>query len=376
MRVLGVSIHDVSDWREPLPQGRLSQFFAALAQRCELVNIVQPDPTGIERYRNFARTFRPRWSRWWAKAGFNQSLATRRTEAVQRALARHQGSYDLIMQLQTLCAPGFDRSGVPYVIYTDNTMVLTQRLYPDWAPLSTRAASSWMRYEAEICRSAATVFTYSEFTRRSVIDDYDVSPHSVIAVGTGVNQQLDSLGDKDYTPARALFVGFDFTRKGGHILLEAWPIVRGRVPNAQLIIAGPTRKPRPKLPSGVSWVGRMDRSGLAQLYRSASVFVMPSLFEPWGHVFYEAMGHGLPCIGTSRCAMPEIIDDGVTGRLVPPSEPEPLAAALIELFTDPIKTAAMGQAAYASVLRGHSWIDVVDRMVAHLAASPSVSARS
>ena len=54
---------------------------------------------------------------------------------MQRALARHQGSYDLIMQLQTLCAPGFDRSGVPYVIYTDNTMVLTQRLYPDWAPL-------------------------------------------------------------------------------------------------------------------------------------------------------------------------------------------------------------------------------------------------
>jgi starch synthase len=375
LRVLGVSVPDVSDWREPLPQGQWSQFFGALAHRFELVDVVRPQRSRTEGYLNLARTFHPRRSQWKASAGFNQSLAMRRTQAVQRALAHHQGSYDLIMQLQTLCAPGFDRAGMPYAIYTDNTMALTRRLYPAWAPLSAKAASWWMQYEAEICRSATTVFTYSEFARRSVIDDYGSSPHSVIAVGAGANQLLGSLGNKDYTVARVLFVGFDFTRKGGSVLLEAWPIVRRRVPNAQLIVAGPTRESSPDLPAGVSWMGKVNRTELAQLYRSASVFVLPSLFEPWGHVFYEAMGHGLPCIGTSCCAMPEIIDDGVTGRLVPPSEPEPLADALIELLTDPVKTAAMGQAAYASVLRGNRWNDVLDRVAEHLAASPSVSAR-
>jgi glycosyltransferase involved in cell wall biosynthesis len=281
----------------------------------------------------------------------------------------------MIVQLQTLCAPGANQTDIPYVIYTDNTMALTQRVYPAWAPLSTKAASWWMQYEAEICQSAAAVFTYSEYTRRSIIDDYGGSPHSVIAVGTGVNQLLDSLDDKDYTSARALFVGFDFTRKGGAVLLEAWPIVRRRVPNAQLIIAGPTQDSCPDLPSGVSWMGPMNRQELGELYRSASVFVMPSLFEPWGHVFYEAMGHGLPCIGTSRCAMPEIIDDGVTGLLVPPSEPEPLATALIEMLTDHTKTAAMGQAAFVHVLNGNRWSDVVDRIAEHLTTNTSVSAR-
>jgi starch synthase len=366
LRVLGVSLPDVSDWREPVPQGQWSQFIGALAQRCELVDVIHPVLSQADRYLNFARTFHPRKSRWKATAGFNRSLAMRRTEMVQRALARHEGSYDLIMQLQTLCAPGFDRAGIPYAIYTDNTMALTQRLYPVWAPLSERAASWWMGYEAEVCRSAAVVFTYSEFARRSVIDDYGGSPDRVIAVGAGANQLLGSLGDKDYSVPRALFVGLEFTRKGGHVLLDAWSMVRERVPDAELIVAGPAQAPSQELPGGVTWVGWVDRAALARLYESASVFVLPSIFDPCPNVFREAMGYGVPCIGTRCCAIPEIIDDGVTGLLVSPSEPEPLAAALIELLADPVRTAAMGNAAHAGVLRENRWSDVVDRLLAQL----------
>jgi glycosyltransferase involved in cell wall biosynthesis len=366
LSVLGVSLPDVSDWREPLPQGQWSQFYSQLAQRVELVDVIRPRLSRSERYLNYARTFYPRKSRWKARAGFNRSLAMAQTEKAQRGLSRYEGSYDLIMQLQTLCAPGFDRAGIPYAIYTDNTMALTQRIYPAWAPLSARAAASWMRFEADVCRSATKVFTYSEFARRSVIDDYGCSPDSAVAVGAGANQLLDSLDEKDYSTPRALFVGVDFTIKGGHVLLEAWPLVRERVPDAELIVAGPSRAPKTGLPPGVSWMGWVDRARLASLYRSASVFVLPSLFEAWGHVLLEAMGHGLPCIGTSCCAMPEIIDEGVTGRLVPRSEPEPLAQALVELLTDPDRASAMGRAAHARVLREHRWTDVLDRVMAHL----------
>lgn len=369
LSVLGVSLPDVSDWREPLPQGQWSQFYSHLARRVELIDVIRPQLSQAERYLDFARTFHPRKSRWKARAGFNLSLAMTLTEAVQRDLSRYEGSYDLIMQLQTLCAPGFDRAGIPYAIYTDNTMALTQRIYPAWSPLSAKEGASWMGFEADVCQSAAAVFTYSEFARRSVIDDYGCSPESVVAVGAGANQLLDSLGEKDYSTPRALFVGVGFTVKGGHVLLEAWPLVRERVPNAELIIAGPAREPRTGLPAGVSWMGWVDRARLASLYRSASVFVLPSLFEAWGHVLLEAMGHGLPCIGTSCCAMPEIIDEGVTGRLVARYEPEPLAEALIELLTDPDKASAMGHAAHARVLREHRWTDVLDRLMAHLARS-------
>jgi glycosyltransferase involved in cell wall biosynthesis len=233
-----------------------------------------------------------------------------------------------------------------------------------------------MHFEAGICKSANTVFTYSEFARRSIIDDYDCPPDSVVAVGAGANQMLESLGDKDYSAHRALFVGMDFTLKGGRVLLEAWPLVRKRVPDAELVIAGPKRKPIGHLPSGVRWVGWVNRADLAQLYRSATVFVLPSLFDAWGHVFLEAMGYGLPCIGTSCCAMPEIIDEGVTGRLVPRYEPEPLADALTELLTDTAGTAAMGHAAHAKVIHGYRWSDVLDRVAQHLDASFYKGART
>jgi glycosyltransferase involved in cell wall biosynthesis len=364
--MLGVSLPDVSDWRQPQPRGKWSQFFGAVAGRFTLVDVVQPGLTRTETYLNQARAFHPRMRRWRARAGFNRSLAMKRTRAVQRGLQRHDYSCDLIMQLQTLCAPGFDRRGIPYAIYTDSTMALLQRLYPAYAPLSPEGAARWMSFEADVCRSAEAVFTFSKFARSSIIEDYGCSPDRVVAVGAGVNQMLGSLGERDFGTARALFVGVDFTRKGGRVLLDAWPLVHEQIPQAELVIAGPKRQPRNELPPGVRWTGPVDREGLRQLYQSASVFVLPSLFEPWGHVFLEAMGHGLPCIGTSCCAMPEIIEDGVSGRLVPRFEPEPLAAAMIELLSDAAGAAAMGQAGYARVSRGSSWRDVADRVAGHL----------
>ena len=297
----------------------------------------------------------------------------KQTEAVQRGLENHRGDHDLILQFQTLCAPGSDRAGVPYAIYTDNTMALTQRHYPAWAPLSKRDADRWLRFEAEIFRGAAATFTYSEFARRSVIEDYGCPASSVLAAGAGANQALSSVEHKDYSAPRALFVGYEFERKGGEVLLDAWPMVLSRVPDAELSIAGPRRPPRRSLPPGVRWVGRGDRQALDELYSAASVFTMPSLFEPWGHVFVEAMAYGLPCIGTQGCAMPEIIEDKVTGRLVPANEPEPLADALVELLSDPAKAAAMGRAGFAAVQREFLWSHVCDRVLGHLGSQPAVA---
>ena len=366
MRVVGVSVPDVSDWNHVAPTGKWSQFFAALSRRFDVIDVVSPTLSRRDHLLSLAGGFRPSRSSWRPRVGFSESLRDKRSEAVQRELARTDGPYDLIMQLQTLCRPGHGHAQVPYAIYTDNTMALTQRLYPAGANLSPEAALRWCRFEADVCRSATAVFCFSEFARRSVIEDYGCPPERVVAVGAGANQQLSSLDDKDYSAPRALFVGTDFTRKGGLVLLEAWKAVSRRLPGAELVIAGPRRDPRRGRHPGVSWVGRVDRRTLAELYESATIFVLPSLFEPWGHVFFEAMGHGLSCIGTSCCAMPEIIDEGVTGQLVAPGQAEPLASALIEALADPTRSAARGHAAHAKVLRGNAWSDVADRVAAHL----------
>jgi starch synthase len=373
VRVLGISVPDVSDWRQDEPAGKWSPFYAALAQRFALIDVIQPELSIADRSLNLARAFHPRRHNWSARAGANPFLVRRRTEAVQRGLDRYQGSYDLIVQLQTLCEPGFDRAGAPYTIYTDSTLALNRRVYPEGVGLSPDAIAAWMTFDADVCRSASVVFTFSEFARRSVIDDYGCSAERVVAVGAGANQFLPELDDGEATTPRALFVGADFGRKGGQVLLEAWNVVREHVGDAELIIAGPRRDPTSAGLAGVRWVGRVDRAALADLYRSASVFVLPSLFEPWGHVFLEAMGYGLPCVGTSCCAMPEIIADGVTGILVARGSVEALAAALIDLLADRDRARALGRAGYAKVMNGYRWSDVIDRVAAHLPPAPASS---
>lgn len=366
LRVQGVSLPDVSDYRDPVPAGQWSQFFAALSRQVQLVGISRPSISRAAHYANLARSAHPNREAWLARAGFNLGHVTKLNAALASDLESRRGSYDLIVQLQTLCSPRSRWVDAPYVIYTDNTMALTQRVYPQWAPLSPAASNTWQGFEAEVCQRAEAVFTYSEFARQSVIRDYGCPPERVVAIGAGANQQLASLEGRHYDRRRALFVGYDFERKGGRALLNAWHLVRDRVPDAELIIAGADRHPAPDAGNGVTWRGRVDRAELARLYRSADVFVLPSLFDPWGHVFVEAMGYGLPCIGCDCCAMPELIENGVSGRLVARTDPEPLAEALTELLTDPETAARMGRAGHARVREQLQWDHVIDRLVSHL----------
>ena len=289
-------------------------------------------------------------------------------------MAPLRGSYDLIVQLHTMHTPGFYPHERPYVISTDNTYALSDRYYAPWAPLRGRERRERLQLERQAFQRAAFLFPRSDWLRQSLIEDYGCDPARVIRVGGGSNIHVASLEGKRYDSQAALFVGYGFARKGGATLLRSWEFVRRRLPEAQLWIVGPQPPRAVELP-GVRWFGHVtDRSVLSDLYARATAFVMPSVFEPWGHVFFEAMGHGLPCIGTDCCAMPEIITHGVTGLIVPPAEPEPLASALVALLGAPQLAERLGQQAYADVLYNHTWDNVVDRMAPYIEQFSSIYA--
>lgn len=365
LRVQGVALPDVSDWDTPVPAGKWSQFFKALAERVTLVGVTRPASSRLDQAITLACAFHPDRAQWMGRYGFSLDRVARLDRRLQAELAPQRERFDLIVQLQTLCSPA--SVGAPYVIYTDNTFALTRRWYPVYAAVPERHSRRWQQFEAEVCHGARCVFTFSEFARRSVIDDYGCPPEQVVAVGAGANQLAPTLDGKDYGTRRALFVGSPFEHKGGDVLLRAWRLVRDRVPDAELCIVGPRRDPAPGFGHGVTWAGRIDRTALAQLYGTASVFVLPSLFDAWGHVFVEAMGNGLPCIGTDCCAMPELIADGRSGRLVARGAVEPLADALCELLTDPELAARMGRAGYERVRGELRWEHVIDRVMGRLA---------
>jgi type III pantothenate kinase len=120
---------------------------------------------------------------------------------------------------------------------------------------------------------------------------------------------------------------------------------------------------------GVTWLGRLDGPGaLAREYASADVFVMASLYEPWGHVFMEAMGHGTACIAADVCAAREIVDHGADGLIVEPGRAEPLADALIELLGDRDRAEAMGRRAHRRIVDSGTWDAVAERIGPRLRA--------
>jgi glycosyltransferase involved in cell wall biosynthesis len=158
-----------------------------------------------------------------------------------------------------------------------------------------------------------------------------------------------------------LFVGYEFERKGGPMLLEAFERVRCQLPSAQLIVAGPRRAP-PVVPPGVTWVGTVDREQLARLYERVSLFVMPSIFEPFGLVYLEAMEWKLPCVGNASCAMSEIVLDHRSGRLARPGDVDDLARVLVDLLRDPNRLRKMGECGRAHARGRFPWPMVAGRV--------------
>jgi glycosyltransferase involved in cell wall biosynthesis len=365
IRILGLTMERVTDFREH-PSRKDAGLYAALDRRFSVVGVVRPVLPPIERYGNKLRHFHPDLEHWQSYAVLNPWVFTRQTAIAEQQLQEWDGRYDLIMQLHTRFAPGQRPENRPYVLTTDNTVLLSERYYPPWAHLRNQhRRDERVRLERMTYQNALFLFPWSEWARNSMIEDYDVPPEKVIAVGAGAPLVAPSIEGKRYDSEVAIFVGEAFERKGGVTLLRAWELVHRHLPSAQLWMVG-QRRPWVEQP-GVRWLGHIgDRETLAQLYTRAAVFVMPSLFEPWGHVFREAMGHGLPCIGADHCAMPEIIEHGATGLLVPPSQPEPLAAALVALLENPGYAEELGRRAYDHVTHGQTWDDMVARMAPYI----------
>jgi starch synthase len=128
--------------------------------------------------------------------------------------------------------------------------------------------------------------------------------------------------------------------------------------------------------SGVVWIEQMlPRAELVAVLAASTVFVCPSVYEPLGIVNLEAMAVGLPVVGTATGGIPEVVDDGVTGLLVPidqaddgtgtPLDPDrfvaDLAAALTRVVSDPERAAAMGRAARQRVEDHFAWDAIGER---------------
>lgn len=174
-----------------------------------------------------------------------------------------------------------------------------------------------------------------------------------------------------YSRGRVLFIGRDWHRKRGPMLVEAMQIVRRILPDAMVTVLGPPEPP--KNVQGIDYMRPLDKTNpqdrikIEELYNSSSVFCMPSLCEPWGLVYVEAQMAGLPIAGFRNWAMPDIVSDGETGMLTDDESPQGLGKILLDLLSQPARLQSMGCAAVKRVQDILSWDKVVDRLLYRVA---------
>ncbi len=247
--------------------------------------------------------------------------------------------------------------------------------------------SSWI--EKTAIEAADAIVAVSSGTRREVLDCYDVDPKRVHVVYNGVDPSV--YRPTDPAPALAkygipsdrpylLFVGRVTRQKGVTHLVRALEHVTPQL-NAVLCAGAPdTSEIEQEMEAAVSDV-RARRGGvywvrdmvpvpdLAALYSGASLFVCPSIYEPFGIINLEAMATGCPVVASSVGGIPEVVVDGETGVLVSfeprgngdfaPKDPErfavDLAAAIESLHADPDARARMGEAGRKRVAELFTW---------------------
>lgn len=108
-------------------------------------------------------------------------------------------------------------------------------------------------------------------------------------------------------------------------------------------------------------VGRVDRASLLEEFRRADVFVLPSLFDSFPIAILEAMAAALPVVATRVGGVPDVVEDGQSGLLVPPGEPAALAEGLRLLAREPGTRRAMGRRGQERA-RSFSWDDILTRI--------------
>lgn len=208
------------------------------------------------------------------------------------------------------------------------------------------------RLNQRALQAATWLVVWSDWARRSLMDDYAVDPEKIRVVAPGAAEAYFEVGEQRAArestlvagrPVRLLFVGGDFLRKGGPILLEALRGSLGERCELHLVTqADVPALPRVHVHRGI----RPNSPELLRLFAEADVFVLPSHAECLAVALMEAAAAGLPIVTTDVAALPEAVRPGPSGILVRPGDVQGLRCALETLVADADVRRRFGRSAH------------------------------
>jgi glycosyltransferase involved in cell wall biosynthesis len=320
---------------------------------------------------------RQRWHRRREKYDF-YSLAAwdRNTRGNAKLVDAALKDGDRILQIGGLYYPHSRFRDHEYYLFFTYTMrlALSDGISP-WV-VESREADEFLERERELYAHARHIFVAAKFVKDHLIAEYGIPEDRITVAGMGVDgfyldhRPADAPRQQSRT---ALFVGFTWELKGGPTVMRAFAKARKVLPDLQLRVVGPT--PRPEMyAAGVSVLGPVrDRQALLAHYRAADLFLLPSRCDSFGFVFLEAMSQGVVCIGSRLNAMPEIIQEGVTGFIVDPEDDEALARKIVAFYDHQETRASFGERAIRRVHDLFTWPRVGGLILAGMGMLPEAT---
>jgi glycosyltransferase involved in cell wall biosynthesis len=215
-----------------------------------------------------------------------------------------------------------------------------------------------------VARRLDKIITVSEASARTVESAFNVPRDRMRVIHNGIDAETFRPLPISKDPNNVIYVGNSEDRtKGAAHLLRALRLLRDTTPYNLTFVDRPQEElklaprlvQRYGLSARVRFTGRVTTAELVHLYNRAEMLVCPSLYEGFGLPAGEAMACGLPVASTTGGALPEVVEDGVTGILVPPGDAPALAEAMRTLMGDPDLRRRMGQAGRERVLEKFSW---------------------
>jgi len=247
-----------------------------------------------------------------------------------------------------------------------------EKKWPGWAKRSAEVPEAYFKRREAEWAAADLVMVNSEWSKQALMkqgvsdDKIVVVPLAFEVSDTGRNlkletgnlkgesyengegERLKAKGASSRRTLRVLFLGQVILRKGIQYLIEAAKLLKDEPIHFDVVGSiGISDDAVASAPSNMTFHGPVSRDRTEEFYRSADLFVLPTLSDGFALTQLEAMAHGLPVIATPNCG--EVVSDGVDGLIVQASDSNALAEAFQLVIQDPDKLQAMSAATEAKL---------------------------
>ncbi len=310
-------------------------------------------------------------------AGFPepQTFSTR----VARILRARKDDFDIAHDNQVLGYGMLDikKMGLPLITSIHHPITFDRRIDLEAAPnfrkrVSLRRWYGFLRMQGRVARACGRILTVSTSSQKDIVNDFGVEPDQIQVIQLGVDEVFQP-PSKPRVPGRIVATASaDMPIKGVSVLLEAFAKLCTERDIHLVLVTKPMKGGRTErliddlgIAEHVSFVNGVSDAELVEVMGSAELACVPSLYEGFSLPTAELMACGTPLVASRAGAIPEVVGpDGECADLVPPGDPEILAATIAALLDDPNRRDRMGQAARKRAVEKFSWPAVAEKTAA------------